>query len=196
MLNTWTINMSGLCSEGLQSSFSSIHNTLTPHFELFGAICFTLKWSTVCLWSCFAGHYSVHSMINFQWERNIAVLMLAQRLRCWPNIEPTLAECTLAVLSIHIRGVNCFAVPAVKSVSLQTSSPAKSQSLGNFVPTKVGDFAGLRFWWLFHPPPPHLNDSWHRLSVVPTYKLWSYLAFCLWACFSLKSAASAFCLFL
>ena len=117
----------------------------------------------MCLWSCFTGHYSVHSMINFQWERYIAVLMLAQCLRCWPNIEPTLAECTSALLSIHIRGVNCFAIPAViKSVSLQTWNPAKSQSLGNFGPIKVGDFVnfwpigvgGLRFWLWVHPLPP------------------------------------------
>ena len=141
----------------------------------------------MCLWSCFTGHYSVHSMINFQWEQYIAVLMLAQCLRYWPNIEPTLAECTLALLSIHIRGVNCFAIPAViKSVSLQTWSPAKSQRLGNFGPIKVGDF--VNFWPIgvgglrsndgFTPSPhPHLNDSWHRLGVIPTHKLWLYLAF-------------------
>ena len=38
--------------------------------------------------------------------------MLAQRLRRWPSIETELAECTLAVMSINIRGVNCFAIPA------------------------------------------------------------------------------------
>ena len=50
-----------------------------------------------------------------------AVSLLEQRLRRWPNIEQTLAECTKfeGKLSCrYIRGVSCFVILAViKSVS-------------------------------------------------------------------------------
>ena len=59
-----------------------------------------------------------------------AVLMLDQRLRCWPNIKITLVEWIMfagkAILSIHV-GVSCFELPTViQSVSFQTQRPAKS----------------------------------------------------------------------
>ena len=56
--------------------------------------------------------------------------MLDQRLRRWPNIKPTLAECTMfeGKLSCqYIRGVSCFAFPTViKSVNLQIQPTAKA----------------------------------------------------------------------
>ena len=61
-----------------------------------------------------------------------AVLMLDQRLRRWPNIEPTLEECTVLEEKPSCRympGVSClFEIPAIiESVSLQTQCTAKSQ---------------------------------------------------------------------
>ena len=53
--------------------------------------------------------------------------MLNQRLRRWPNIEPTLAEYTMFEEKLSCQ-YSCFAIPAViKSVSLQTQRPTKNQ---------------------------------------------------------------------
>ena len=74
--------------------------------------------------------------------------MLAQLLRCWPHIEPTSAECTLAVLSIHICSVNCFAIPAViKSVSLQPEGKLRTVSLGGTTNSYVAQVYGFTMIW-------------------------------------------------
>ena len=61
-----------------------------------------------------------------------AVLMLAQRLRRWPNIEPTLEKCTMfegksSCMSIQVW-VSPFRNPHSNTVSLFANQrPAKSQ---------------------------------------------------------------------
>ena len=52
------------------------------------------------------------------------VLMLDQRLRRWPNIEPTLAECTMFEEKLscqYIHGISCFATLVPRATLLVAS---------------------------------------------------------------------------
>ena len=58
--------------------------------------------------------------------------MLDERLRRWPNVEPTLAECTMFKKKLSCQytllGQLLRNPPVITSGSLQAQHPAKSQS--------------------------------------------------------------------